>query len=96
MDEIATIINWIRKLLSQNYSQISAKDVGVVSPYRKQCQLIEKELKNNGLSEITVGTAEVYQGQERKVIIVSSVRTGSDLGFVRNEQVTLNETIFAY
>lgn len=34
-----------------------------------------------------MGTAETFQGQQRDVIIVSTVRTGAKLGFVKNGQV---------
>lgn len=42
-----------------------------------------------GYGDITVGTAEAFQGQEKAVIIVSTVRSGgSRLGFVNNARVS--------
>lgn len=89
--EVHAVIEWIRKLIRSkgHGKEVRSSDIGVVSPYKKQCSLIRDELRNNGFDGITVGTAEVYQGQERRIIIISTVRTGNELGFVRNEQVNL-------
>lgn len=39
--------------------------------------------------EITIGTAEAFQGQEKPVMIVSTVRSGGNrLGFVNNARVS--------
>lgn len=88
-EEVRAVINWIQKLSKIKWKgkEICLNDVGVVSPYKKQCELIRKELSNNGYESVTVGTAEVFQGQERRIIIISTVRTGNQLGFVSNEQV---------
>lgn len=82
------VIEWIRKLSKTEWkgNQISTSDIGVVSPYKKQCALIRNELSNNGFGDVTVGTAEVYQGKEKQIIIISTVRTGEPLGFISNEQ----------
>lgn len=62
-------------------------DIGVVSPYKLQCKIIDKLCRRMGFNGITVGTAEVYQGQEKPVMIVSTVCTGGILGFVNSAQV---------
>lgn len=50
------------------------------------------------LSEIEVGTVEVFQGREKRIIIISTVRSKPsllkldkqyNLGFVRNEKVNI-------
>lgn len=84
------VIDWIQKLCKTEWKEkkISPSSIGVVSPYKKQCELIRNELINNRFGdEITVGTAEVYQGKEKQIIIISTVRTGNPLGFISNEQV---------
>lgn len=83
--EVLSVIGWITKLIK--IENVLLKDIGVVSPYKKQCDLIRQHLTNSGLEGITVGTAETYQGQERKIMIISTVRTGHDLGFITNEKV---------
>lgn len=89
--EVAMIMKWITKLLETQWNgkRVFVDDIGVVSPYKKQCDLIREELINNGYGKISVGSAEVFQGQERRIIIISTVRSGKDLGFVGNEQVNI-------
>lgn len=84
------VIGWIQKLCKTKWKEkkISPSDIGVVSPYKRQCKLIQNELINNGFGDVvTVGTAEAYQGKEKRIIIISTVRTGNPLGFISNEQV---------
>lgn len=38
--------------------------------------------------DVPVGTAETFQGQEKKAIIISTVRTDNDLGFVSDQRVS--------
>lgn len=62
--------------------------IGIVSPYRAQCDEIKYACERNGITGITIGSAETFQGQERPIIIVSTVRTNEHLGdFVKNEKV---------
>lgn len=87
--EVHAVCEWIQKLCKSEWDgkTIGAPDIGVVTPYKKQVSLIREELANNGYDNISVGSAEVFQGQERRIIIISTVRTGNDLGFVSNKQV---------
>jgi hypothetical protein len=67
--------------------------IGVVTPYRKQVEKIRSLLAGRGLDGVQVGSVEEFQGQEKKVIIVSTVRSNDqfvqfdcehNLGFVKN------------
>ena len=66
-------------------------DVGVISPYRAQVQLLRQLLrKNESLKPfrrfITVNTVDGFQGQERDVIVISLVRSNDEgqIGFLRD------------
>lgn len=72
MEEVNCVLTFIRDLLS-NSSKIVPSDIGVVSPYKLQCKIIERSCKTQGFDNVTVGTSEVFQGQERKVMILSTV-----------------------
>lgn len=78
--------------------------IGVITPYHAQALkirgLLKKSLKTQ---KIKVGSVEEFQGQERRVIIVSTVRSSRDfvsydlrhtLGFVANPR-RFNGTICA-
>lgn len=84
------VIDFIKKLLENcnaNGKLLLQKDIGVVSPYKLQCKEITRACRKNNYNEITIGTAEIFQGQEKPVMIVSTVRTNGKLGFVSDPRV---------
>jgi helicase MOV-10 len=69
---------------------VKCEDIGIITPYRKQVEHIKSKLQR---SDIQVGTTEVFQGKEKNVIIISTVRSQSQylnmdhkfkLGFLKN------------
>ncbi|KAJ3062291.1 Tripartite DNA replication factor, partial [Podochytrium sp. JEL0797] len=59
---------------------VAVGDVGVMSPYRAQLKLIEREV--NGLvgdagEEVEVLTVDKYQGRDKKCVVVSLVRSNA-------------------
>lgn len=58
-------------------ANINQFDIGIISPYRKQIEKIKNQLRKINLENIKVGSVEEFQGDERKVIIISSVRSNS-------------------
>nr|XP_060628672.1 helicase MOV-10 isoform X1 [Anolis sagrei ordinatus] len=103
--EVVVLINYLRKLLLEDQgkkgqSRILPKEIGVISPYRKQVEKIkyaihlETELKNlNNIKDLKVGSVEEFQGQERRVVLISTVRSSNHylgfdedfkLGFLKN------------
>lgn len=88
--EVYHVVRYLQLLLNQN---INPEDVGVITPYRKQVEKIRKFMKSNDLCPFKVGTVEEFQGQERDVIIVSTVRSQAsyvdvdvsyNMGFLRS------------
>ena len=65
-------------------------DVGIISPYRAQVQLIRRLLRKQEFFKpfrqlITVNTVDGFQGQERDIILISLVRQNEEgqIGFLR-------------
>jgi ATP-dependent RNA/DNA helicase IGHMBP2 len=61
--------------------------IGIISPYREQVLLMEKEISEDPLLKdlpITVQTIDGFQGQERDVIYISLVRSNehAEIGFL--------------
>ena len=60
--------------------------IGIITPYRKQVELIKYGLKKRDITNIAVDSIDGFQGNEREVIIVSLVRCNvwNEQGFVRD------------
>ncbi|NXL30886.1 SDE3 helicase, partial [Glaucidium brasilianum] len=103
--EIEVLVHYLKKLLQsqgkRGCPRVSPKEVGIISPYRKQVEKIRKAITSldpvlRALPDITllkVGSVEEFQGQERRVILISAVRSCSEyfpldetfnLGFLKN------------
>ncbi|XP_035236644.1 putative helicase mov-10-B.2 isoform X2 [Anguilla anguilla] len=108
ISEIDVLVDYLKKLLLESQgkkgiARLSPRDIGIIAPYRKQVQKIQKAIKSvdkelsvlNDINELKVGSVEEFQGQERKVILVSAVRSTANyvkldhqfsIGFLRNEK----------
>lgn len=91
MKEVHIVMQYIQKLNNHTFKgrRINATDIGVTSPYKLQCDKIEERCKYLKLEDVTIGTAEKFQGNEKPIIIVSTVRSNEEfLGdFMQNKQV---------
>ncbi|XP_069832972.1 RNA helicase Mov10l1 isoform X1 [Dendropsophus ebraccatus] len=68
-------------------TSVSARDIGVITPYKKQVEKIRTLLRTVDLADIKVGSVEEFQGQESLVIIISMVRSCED--FLYNDSRSL-------
>jgi len=81
--EVTAVIAYIRQILKE-FSNLDLADIGVISPYRYQTQLLIERLGKERIHDsrkIIIDSVERFQGSERKVIIMTTTRT-SGLGFV--------------
>ena len=47
----------------RSYLGVDPEDIGVIAPYKAQVRMIREFLKQAGLSDISVGSVEQFQGQ---------------------------------
>ena len=87
---LQTLQQYLEKIGKQRILEESI-DVGIISPYRAQVQLLRKELRKREVFRpyrhlLTVNTVDGFQGQERDIILISLVRSndGGDIGFLRD------------
>lgn len=87
---LQTLQQYLEKIGKQRILEESI-DVGIISPYRAQVQLLRKELRKREFfcpyrHLLTVNTVDGFQGQERDIILISLVRSndGGDIGFLRD------------
>ncbi|XP_076234817.1 putative helicase mov-10-B.1 [Calliopsis andreniformis] len=93
INEISVVVHCIRTLMRTKFGahKIQGKDIGVVTPFKQQRIMIEKDLNKYRLNGVTVGTVETFQGQEREIMILTTVRSKSfehegkeHIGFLSN------------
>ena len=65
--------------------QVQAKEVGVICAFRSQVLRMRVVLREAGLSDVNVGSIEDYQGQENRVIIISTVLSSRVIPFEDHE-----------
>lgn len=64
-------------------------DIGIITGYRAQKDLIKKSVNNNNFSnigKIDVNTLDAFQGRENDIIIYSTVRTSKSIGFQKEKE----------
>jgi helicase MOV-10 len=71
--EASKVVEVIRRLTASG--NLSEEDIGVITPYRQQVLKLKNALENLEMTDIKVGSVEQFQGQEKKVIIISTVRS---------------------
>lgn len=77
------------EIIKKKLKPIPQGDIGVISTYRAQCKVLRNKFNKRDWFDIKVGTVDSFQGEERPVIIVSTVRARADnAGFLHNERVS--------
>ncbi|KAI8503666.1 hypothetical protein Bbelb_186370 [Branchiostoma belcheri] len=74
--EAVQVLRYTQLLLGGSVKQ---SDLGIITPYRKQVEKLRLLLGSVGLDEVKVGSVEEFQGQERLIIIISTVRSTTNM-----------------
>eukprot|EP00930_Biecheleria_cincta_P070966 TRINITY_DN58527_c0_g1_i1.p1 TRINITY_DN58527_c0_g1~~TRINITY_DN58527_c0_g1_i1.p1 ORF type:complete len:1145 (+),score=157.28 TRINITY_DN58527_c0_g1_i1:51-3485(+) len=82
-DLVVTLLS-NRDAVSSTSVPVSQDDIGIVCSFRRQVQKIRGLLRKHGFDSIRVGTVEDYQGQEERILIIST--TISDPGHAASVQ----------
>lgn len=66
---------------------VTELDIGIVTPYKMQADVIQERCRMAIKNDITIGTAAILQGQEKPIIIISTVSVGNVSEFAANFRV---------
>lgn len=77
------MVSIVKRLLPPNaktegLKQIPQWQIGVVTPYHAQSYKIIQALQAHNMGKVDVGTAESFQGKQKTVMIISTVRSASE------------------
>lgn len=77
VEEISAIVKICSSLIFEHGKElkISTKDIGVIGAFRSQVLKLRLALRAAQLGGINVGSVEDFQGQETRIIIISTVLT---------------------
>lgn len=67
-ERIKIILSGLEKIYG---TKLENDDVGIITPFRAQCNEIYRRIDVNQKGKITIDTVERFQGSEREVIIIS-------------------------
>lgn len=87
-DGEVNIMNFYINLLLQgiNGKPVKQTDIGIISPYRAQRDRILEQFEGE-FPKIEIGTVDSFQGREKKIIIMSTVRSQTrHVGFLSSEK----------
>lgn len=84
--EIEIVRFYVELLLRVGINGVNVvpEDIGIVSPYKSQLNMLKSALRHVG--KVEIGTAEYYQGREKKIIIISTVKSNNSVGFLSSEK----------
>ncbi|KAF9074456.1 P-loop containing nucleoside triphosphate hydrolase protein [Rhodocollybia butyracea] len=80
LGEIEHIFNVITSLMSEaskSFPTLQPEEIGVLAPWREQVWKVREKLRQASLSRVDVGTVEDFQGREKRVVIISCVRSSA-------------------
>ncbi|KAF5383955.1 hypothetical protein D9757_007350 [Collybiopsis confluens] len=83
IDRVVEVITSLMSESSKSFPPLVVDEIGVMAPWREQVWKIREKLRQAGLSRVDVGTVEDYQGREKRVVIISCVR--SSLRFLQED-----------
>ncbi|KAF5285039.1 hypothetical protein FQR65_LT02351 [Abscondita terminalis] len=95
LQEVDVVATYLQKLIGSRLKgmKIEENHIGVITPYRKQVHKLQAVCKKRKWNKLMVGSVEQFQGQERLIIIVTTVRSRPEftthdekfhLGFLKN------------
>ncbi|KAJ3917943.1 RNA helicase [Lentinula edodes] len=79
IEEASQVKKYCINLISDRKNGIRAEHIAVITPYHAQrIKILNLLSRDHTTREIKVGSVEEFQGQERRIVIISTVRSNTD------------------
>ncbi|XP_059053361.1 putative helicase mov-10-B.1 [Achroia grisella] len=75
--ELNIVMKYVKALIYEH--NVQPEDIGIISPYIRQVNRMKTLLECKEYNNIEVGTVESFQGKEKRVILISTVRANCKL-----------------
>ena len=82
MNEVVLVVDYLQTMLQDGDLNICSRDIAVITPYNAQKRALREAITDSILrthledGRLSVDTVHKFQGDERKVVIISAVRSG--------------------
>ncbi|XP_071453510.1 putative helicase mov-10-B.1 [Hetaerina americana] len=74
--EVEVVIMYVKSLLAiKGAGKVNQNEIGVLTPYTRQVYKLKQALRKKNWVDVEVGSTEIYQGREKRVMIISTVRS---------------------
>ncbi|KAG8898805.1 hypothetical protein FRB99_007144, partial [Tulasnella sp. 403] len=73
LEEVSVVAKYVDRLFHDTKRPLAEGDIGIISPYIAQSRRLRQRL--NKYPGLNIGSVEEFQGQERKVIILTTTRS---------------------
>lgn len=86
-EEVHVVASYVNKIVTDGIldKKVEPSDIGIICPYGAQRKKLQERLK--GIKGLDVGTVDAFQGREKLIIIMSTVRSQTEtVGFLKNEK----------
>lgn len=77
IEEVLQVKDYVQRLRFDRRFRTTDKDIGIITPYHAQCLKLRSSLRSVA-DGVKIGSVEEFQGQEKRVIIISTVRSSRE------------------
>lgn len=85
VSEIKAVLDLVGDLIRSPTVKVSTADIGVICAFRAQVLRMRVAMREAGFGEVNIGSVEDFQGQECRVVIISTVLSQKVPAFVNHK-----------
>ncbi|XP_039449832.1 putative helicase MOV-10 [Culex pipiens pallens] len=93
--EAEQVLSYVERIIEHGICgrMVEQSSIGIISPYASQVRLLRNLLNKRHWSDIEVGSTEQYQGREKPIMLMSTVRARSKSAEFLNNAKRINVSL---